>query len=66
MHGLDPARLVRVRLELGAQAGDVIVHGARGRKGGVAPDHVEKPLARDRFASASAISRSMANSLAVR
>src|SRR5207302_7979222 len=47
MHGLDPARLLRVRLQLGAQAGNVIVHRARRRKRGVAPDHVEKPLAGD-------------------
>src|SRR2546422_6484011 len=35
MHGLDPARVVRVRLQPGAQAGNVIVHRARRRKRGV-------------------------------
>ena len=50
MHRLEPARFVRVRLQFGAQAGDVIIHGARRRKRGVAPNHVKKFFARDRFA----------------
>src|SRR5205823_556049 len=50
VHGLDPARLIGIRLQLGPQAGNVIVHRARGGKGGVAPDHIQKPFARDRLA----------------
>ena len=49
MHRLDPFRRVGVALDFAAQAGDVIVHGASRRVCRVAPDHVQKPLARDRF-----------------
>ena len=41
----DPVRLVRIPLELGTQAGNMIVHCARGREGGVAPNHIQEPLA---------------------
>ena len=66
MHRLEPARLVRVRLQLGAQAGDVVVHRARRRERGIAPDRVEKRSRVTGSPSASAISRSMENFCAVR
>ncbi len=43
--GLDPARILRIRLELGTQAGDVIVHGARGWESRETPDHIQKTIA---------------------
>src|ERR1035437_4730620 len=46
MHRLDPTRLVRIFFQLGAQAGDVVVHRARRRESGVTPDGIEKFFAR--------------------
>ena len=43
-------RPFRIRLELGAQAGYVIVNRAGGGKSCVAPNNVEKPFPADRFA----------------
>ena len=45
MNGLEPTRLIRIGLELAAQAGDVIVHRAGRRESGVIPDDVEKAFA---------------------
>src|SRR5713226_5163698 len=50
VHGLNPARLVGVALDLVAQAGDMVIYGAGRRESRVAPDDVEKSLPRDRLA----------------
>src|SRR5262249_7161210 len=50
MHRFDKLRRDWIALEFAAQAGDVVVHGARGREGAVAPDDVQKALTGDRFA----------------
>src|ERR1039458_3125744 len=48
--GLDPLRRIGVALDLAAQAGDVVIHSARGRECGIAPDDSEEPFAGDGFA----------------
>src|SRR5205085_1162096 len=50
VHRLNPARVLRIFFNLAAQAGDVIVHGAGGWKSSIAPDDIQKSLARDRLA----------------
>src|SRR5690242_1064566 len=43
---MDPARLLRIVLDLGPQTGNVLVDRARGGKGGVAPNDIEEPVPR--------------------
>src|SRR5579859_4325024 len=50
MNRLKPARLFGIRFNLRPKSRDVIIDGARGRKGGVAPHQVEETLPRDRLA----------------
>src|SRR6266849_3529896 len=50
VHGLNPARLVGVALDLMAQAGNMVIDGAGRRESRVTPDDIEKALARDRLA----------------
>ena len=50
VHGLNPARLVGIALDLVAQAGDMVIDGAGRGENRVSPDDVEKALARDRLA----------------
>jgi hypothetical protein len=52
MDGVNPTRALGIGFELGAQAGDVVIDGARGWEGGVPPDDIEETLARDGFAGA--------------
>src|SRR4029077_7685041 len=47
VHGLDPARLFRVRFNLAPQTGNMGVDRARGGKGGVAPHDIQKAVATD-------------------
>src|SRR5260370_39083106 len=47
VHGLNPARLVGVALDLVAQAGDMVIDGAGRRESRVTPDDIEKALPRD-------------------
>src|SRR5258708_30440604 len=49
VHGLDPARLVGVALDLVAHTGDVVIDGAGRGEGRVTPDDVEKSLPPDRL-----------------
>src|SRR5713226_1447472 len=43
MHGLNPSWFLRVFLDFGAEAGDVVVYSAGGGEGGVAPDNIQEP-----------------------
>src|ERR1044071_1893253 len=47
MNRFDPARLIRIALELAAQAGNVIIHRSSRRKRGIPPNHIEEPFPRD-------------------